>query len=68
MDKDKKIMHDVEQEIINDEKYHVEIANDFTIPMITNQLIEVNRQFTGLTTGFIPREFDTTDEPIKESK
>ncbi len=60
---------DIEKsEIINDEKYSVEVAKDFTIQSIPNQLIDVDKEITGYTAGLITRDLVSRGEEIVKDK
>lgn len=51
-------------EIINDDKYNVEIANDFTIPTIKSDEVNVDEPITGYTAGLITRDLVSMGEEM----
>ncbi len=54
----------INSEVINDDKYNVEVAKDFTIPIIPSNVIDVNQPINGYTAGFMTRELIKIGENI----
>lgn len=56
------------KEVINDKDYHVEVAEDFTIPVLPNSFVDVNST-TGYTSGLITRNLvELGEDMIKKRK
>lgn len=55
-------------EILNDDKYNVEIAQDITIPTISSNPIDVKDTITGYTAGLITRDLVSKGEEIIKNR
>ncbi|QVK18694.1 hypothetical protein KHQ81_02995 [Mycoplasmatota bacterium] len=55
-------------EVLNDNKYNVEIAQDFSIPNVSSHIIDVNQPIIGYTAGLITRDLVSQGEKIAAEK
>ncbi|MDF2699459.1 MAG: hypothetical protein K0Q49_1015 [Haloplasmataceae bacterium] len=55
---------DREKNIVNEDKYNVELGKDFTINAIPENLVEQHKDITGYTAGLITRDLVTMGEQM----
>jgi len=55
-------------DIVNEDKFNVEVAKDFTVPIIASQLINAYQPLTGYTAGLITRDLVTKGEEMAVNK
>ena len=59
---------DKEKNIINQEKYQVELGNDVTIPVVGQNLVEQHKDITGYTAGLITKDLVAMGEQMMMNK